>query len=122
MSNDIPTATRHAVIERDFNRCVVCSGQGTEIQHRMRRREGKHGLGNLVRICSGCHRKVHAEPEWATARGLTVPTWVERAHIELVPVKTWRGWVFITDEGFMNFHIGAPIVDALEHYQQREAV
>lgn len=96
--NEIPSGVRKAVISRDFDRCVRCATQGTEIQHRMRRREGGHGLANLVRICRVCHEWVHRHPVEAHRLGLTVKTWEEPSE---VPLLSWRGWIYLRDDGFI---------------------
>lgn len=94
--NEIPTAARNAVITRDFNRCVRCSAPGSEIQHRMRRREGGHGLANLVRVCHTCHVWIHQHPTEAHEKGFIVKTWEEPSE---VPLQSWRGMILLDDNG-----------------------
>lgn len=50
------------VRERDGNRCRVChSGDGVEVHHVVyRSRLGSSEPSNLVCLCGGCHRDVHA--------------------------------------------------------------
>lgn len=79
-------------------RCQVCGAWGTEIQHRMRRREGGHRKSNLIRICSIDHRNVHAQPAWALERGFTVSAVID-ADPSQIPVHSYRGWVLYDDAG-----------------------
>jgi hypothetical protein len=95
--NEIPRKTRLAVIERDGNKCRMCGAQGTEIQHRMRRREGGHQPSNLYRICSTDHRRVHANPTWAIDRGFTVSA-VQDLEPAQMPLWTQKGWVLLHDD------------------------
>lgn len=105
MSNEIPSDTRRKVNKRDEMRCVACGSIGTEIQHRMRRREGGHRLSNLIRVCSTDHRTIHANPAWALEFGLTVSAVFEQDP-SLIPVLTYRGWTLFDDEG--GFDVIAP--------------
>jgi hypothetical protein len=76
--------------------------RGTEIQHRKRRREGGHGMANLIRVCSTCHHKrIHANPAWAKENGYTVSSY---ANPEDVPLLRFDGaWMRLTDDGRMTF-------------------
>lgn len=60
----IPPRIRHAVLERDQYRCQTPGCPNTrflEIHHiRPRRNGGANELGNLLTLCSRCHRRVHA--------------------------------------------------------------
>lgn len=105
MSNEIPSAVRRKVNDRDEMRCVACGSIGSEIQHRMRRREGGHRLSNLIRVCSVDHRTIHANPAWALEFGLTVSAVFDQDP-SLVPVLTYRGWTLFDDEG--GFNVIAP--------------
>lgn len=98
MANEIPSATRRAVNDRDEMRCQVCGAIGSEIQHRMRRREGGHRKSNLIRICTTDHRLVHAHPAWAMEAGYTVSA-VFNADPSQIPVHSYRGWVLYDDAG-----------------------
>lgn len=51
--------------------CLVCRGPASEIHH-ARGRQGKRLLDVefFRQLCSGCHRRVHDNPAWATERGL----------------------------------------------------
>lgn len=105
MTNEIPSAVRRKVNDRDEMRCQACGSIGTEIQHRMRRREGGHRYSNLIRVCSVDHRTIHSNPAWALEFGLTVSA-VFDVDPSLVPVCTYRGWVLFDDLG--GFNVIAP--------------
>ena len=105
MANDIPAAVRRAVNDRDEMRCQVCGAIGSEIQHRIRRREGGHRLSNLIRVCSTDHRSIHANPAWALERGFTLSAVFEQDPTSL-PVCSYRGWVLYDDEG--GYRVIAP--------------
>jgi hypothetical protein len=93
--SSIPGATRAGIKLRDFDRCVRCGAFGTEIQHRVRRREGGHAPSNLVLMCHFDHQTwAHANPAAAREVGIIVPTW---ASPDAVPVKTWQGWLLLDD-------------------------
>lgn len=106
MSNEIPTEVRRTVNHRDDLRCQICGAIGSEIQHRMRRREGGHRLSNLIRICSTDHRRVHANPAWAMEHGFTVSAVWADINTEAIPVWSYKGWVTYDDEG--GVHVVAP--------------
>lgn len=98
MSNEIPAGVRRAVNARDDARCQICGAIGTEIQHRIRRREGGHRLSNLIRVCSTDHRALHANPAWALERGYTVSA-VMDVDPSQIAVHSYRGWVLYDDAG-----------------------
>jgi hypothetical protein len=58
----IPPAVREAVLARDGHRCqATCF---LELHHRRPREQGgTHEPGNLVTLCSRCHRYWHRRPE-----------------------------------------------------------
>lgn len=64
----------------------------------MRRREGGHHLWNLISMCHQCHQGwAHANPQAAREQG-----WIISVHQRepwLVPVKTFFGWVILTEDG-----------------------
>lgn len=94
----IPTATRAAVRRRDGGQCLRCGVPGTEIQHRMRRREGGHALWNLVLMCHTCHQRwAHANPEAARETGWIIS--VHHTQPWSVPLKTFFGWALLTEDG-----------------------
>lgn len=105
MSNEIPTEVRRKVNIRDEARCQVCGAIGTEIQHRIRRREGGHRLSNLIRVCSTDHRAIHARPAWALERGYTLSAVMDVNPAEMA-VHTYRGWVLYDDAG--TYQVIAP--------------
>lgn len=105
MSNEIPTDVRRKVNDRDEARCQICGAIGTEIQHRIRRREGGHRLSNLIRVCSTDHRALHANPAWALERGYTVSA-VMDVDPSQIAVHSYRGWVLYDDEG--GYQVIAP--------------
>lgn len=86
-------------------RCQACGAIGSEIQHRMRRREGGHRKSNLIRVCSIDHRAIHANPARALERGYTVSA-VMNADPSQIPVHSYRGWVLYDDAG--GFDVIAP--------------
>lgn len=75
--NPIPPEARAAVRERSGGRCELlaaadCTALAAEQHHRQRRRDGGHGLANLVDACSPCHAHAHAHPALARDRGWIV--------------------------------------------------
>lgn len=105
MSNEIPSAVRRKVNDRDEMRCQVCGATGTEIQHRVRRREGGHRFSNLIRVCSTDHRTIHTNPAWALAEGFTISAVFDQDP-RRIPVHSYRGWTLYDDEG--GFQVIAP--------------
>lgn len=97
MGNPIPGDARQAVYARDMGTCIRCGCSGSDIHHRMRRREGKHALSNLILLCAPDHREVHANPAWARERGLIVS--VHAKSVQDVPVWTFAGPVILHDDG-----------------------
>lgn len=105
MANEIPADVRRKVNSRDDARCQICGAIGTEIQHRIRRREGGHRLSNLIRVCSTDHRALHANPAWALERGYTVSA-VMDVDPSQIAVHSYRGWVLYDDAG--GYQVIAP--------------
>lgn len=93
----IPTAARAAVRERQDGQCARCGNLYTEIHHRQRRRDGGHGLANLVGLCHDDHKWVHANPKRARDAGYIVSAHVE--DVALVPVATFAGSMFFEEDG-----------------------
>lgn len=101
----IPAKTRAAVRERDQDTCVRCGWHvnvagGGSIHHRKRRKDGGHGLANLIVLCGdgvrGCHGWVTTHPAEAREDGLIVPTWENPLEVPLM----YRGHLcLLTDEG-----------------------
>ena len=83
---DIPAKTKRFIHKRD-ELCKRCGGMATDIHHRMRRREGGHGVQNLIGLCRGCHNWVHAHPTVATAEGYIV-----RTHVQDIPGAPLLVW------------------------------
>ncbi len=96
--------TREAVRERDGGRCVVCGRGGLVHLHHRRpvhaggsRNPAVHASANLVCVCAGCHRRIHARPAWARDAGLLLPA---GADPEAVPVRVHgRGLVRLGNDG-----------------------
>jgi len=91
----IPPHARNTASTRD-GACVRCGLVEFNLHHRQRRREGGHGVENLIALCgsgtTGCHGWAHANPEAARARGYIVPTWIESpADIPVSATSTRRG-------------------------------
>ena len=63
---------RVEVFEREGGLCQCCRRRVMECVHHIAGRGGPnpHRLENLAGLCDGCHRRVHAEPEWARSVGL----------------------------------------------------
>jgi 5-methylcytosine-specific restriction endonuclease McrA len=97
MSNDIPTKARELVRERQGGQCWRCGNTYTALHHRMRRREGGHGVQNLVGVCGTCHNWVHKHPAAATEQGYIIPIHV--TDISATPIKAFFGWVTFTNDG-----------------------
>lgn len=105
MANEIPTDVRRKVNDRDEMKCQVCGAIGSELQHRIRRREGGHRMSNLIRVCSTDHRAIHANPAWAMERGYTVSAVMDVDPAQ-VAVHSYRGWVLYDDAG--DYRVVAP--------------
>jgi hypothetical protein len=96
--------TRELVQARDGGRCVVCGCGGLLHPHHRRpvgaggsRNPEVHAAVNLVSVCAGCHRRIHARPAWARAAGLLLAA---GADPRAVPVLVHRrGLVRLTAAG-----------------------
>lgn len=98
----IPTAVRMAVDVRDQRHCVRCGIASRELHHRQRRREGGHGLDNIVSLCGTCHRWAHSHPNDARDTGFIVSLYV--TEIALVPVRMFSGdWVHLLPDGTISY-------------------
>lgn len=100
----IPTSVRTAIKKRDLERCLRCGGRGTELHHRMRRREGGHGLWNIVTLCGSCHRWAHANVAAAREDGFIIPTYTESPEWE--PVRAWWSWLRLDEHGGITHQEG----------------
>jgi HNH endonuclease len=58
----VPILTTLAILERDGWRCQACGSlRGLEVHHIQRRSQsGDDSEGNLITLCSDCHRAIHA--------------------------------------------------------------
>lgn len=63
---------RRQVWDRGDGVCEFCRGAAMGSVHHIagRRIENPHRLENLIGLCEPCHRRAHAEPEWARSVGL----------------------------------------------------
>ena len=60
------------VWEREGGLCECCRRRAMTCVHHIAGRGGPdpHRLTNLAGLCDDCHRRVHADPEWARSKGL----------------------------------------------------
>lgn len=121
MTGPIPTKARQEIAVRDNSQCRRCGMRGYEIHHRKRRREGGHGLENLVLLCRPCHAASHSDPPRARSTGFIVPTWVSEAWT--VPLKMFAGWGLLLPDGHV-LHLSQTVdADALHwHHDNAERV
>ncbi len=100
MSGPIPTRAREAIRRRDGGVCFRCGCGGVmDLHHRQRRREGGHGLANLIALCPGCHRWVHANPTEARRCGWIVSSLAAGEPAE-IPARHYTGdYVLLDDDG-----------------------
>lgn len=99
--SQIPTKARQGVRKRTNGVCDRCALHGNQIHHRQRRRDGGHGLANLVLLCDTCHRWVHGNPTDAKAAGYIVPVGI--TDVALVPLHTYAGPVLLNDAGGVTY-------------------
>jgi hypothetical protein len=97
MSNEIPTKVREDVRARDDGKCIVCGALGTEMMHRIPRRDGGHSRANLALGCRTCHAKAHREPLWGFEVGITVSRYVDA--VSSIAIRSWRGWLLLNGSG-----------------------
>lgn len=90
-ANGLPSNRRHEVWLRDSGRCQRCGNEGTDIHHRMRRRDGGHATWNLVLLCRTDHAYVHAHPEEAREQGFIISAHLDHEVARLVPLTNYRG-------------------------------
>jgi hypothetical protein len=104
---------RAVVIARDQATCQRCGAPGSDVQHRQGRgsggrgkaeRERTNGPAWLVVLCgqgntSGCHRAVDEDRETAEAEGFVIRRNGPEVDAATVPVKTYRGWRLLLDDG-----------------------
>jgi len=93
---------RRLVAERSGGICEVCgANRATNFQHRKNRSQGgpwsaSNGLHACGSGTTGCHGRMHQEPEEAYAFGWSVKGAADPAS---TPVRTCYGWVLLDDEG-----------------------
>lgn len=104
---DPSAATVKQVRERDGHACVRCgSTDSLTTQHRVARGMGGtrapwiNEPANLITLCgsgtTGCHGYVEANPAKAKQLGYAVSKYNRP---EDVPVRTWQGRVWLTNDG-----------------------
>lgn len=57
----------------------------------MRRRDGGHGMWNLVLLCRDCHHWVHVHPQEAREHGYIISAHMEKEQATTVPLINYRG-------------------------------
>lgn len=74
---------RQVALQRDFNQCIICGHQATEVHHRVvqgmggrSNDEGRHSPEKLISLCTPHHTYVHLERELARDLGYFV--WPDR--------------------------------------------
>lgn len=95
--SEIPTAARNAVRERQNGQCARCGNAYSDLHHRQRRREGGHGVHNLVGLCRTDHKWVHANPKRAREDGFIIG--VHEKDVASIFIKTFMGWMIFTEDG-----------------------
>lgn len=112
----IPTSAREKVRERQLGQCAMCGTGYSDLHHRQRRREGGHGVHNLVGLCRTDHAWVHANPAQAQVDGYIVG--VHETDVESAPIKTFVGWVRFTKDGgtvFVDDNLGGADESQRQH-------
>lgn len=99
--NPIPTQVRVAVDERDRRQCLRCGAASRAQHHRQRRREGGHGLENVISLCNADHRWAHANPTEAREQGYIVSVHVD--DVQAVPIRAYYGWVRLNPDGSIQW-------------------
>jgi hypothetical protein len=85
--------TRPAVEARSGGICEFCQrAKAVEKAHRIGRGVGGDwDPGNIVDLCSRCHRESHRNPDWANLHGLILKSWEDP---ETTPVTRLDGTQF----------------------------
>ena len=82
---------REIVFARDNHTCVVCGAPATNVHHRLLRSRAPkdpllHNPCNLISVCgsgtTGCHGRIHANPQWAHKHGYMVHSWDEPERVK----------------------------------------
>lgn len=71
------------------NRCqarVECNGAQAVLFHHRKRAGRIDSFENLLHLCGGCHRWIHANPAKSYSLGLLVHSWADP---ESIPVASW---------------------------------
>jgi hypothetical protein len=104
-------ALRRAAYAREGGRCLFTGaplpggedGDGWDLHHRRpggmggTNRPDQQSLPNVIAVADNVHRGIHHNPHWSEPLGLLLPT--SEDDPASVPVRTWRGWIFLTPEG-----------------------
>jgi hypothetical protein len=113
----ITPRVRKLVLERAEGLCERCGKKLDSFLYSLQHRRAR-GMGgsrrtntntptNLGALCgsatTGCHGFVESHPRLAADEGWRVP---QRKDPADVPVLSWRGWVYLDDEGGY-VHLGA---------------
>jgi hypothetical protein len=90
--------TRRLVSARSGGRCELgsCPELATDLHHRQRRREGRHGPSNALHLCRVHHSWVHGHPGQARAAGWIVSAFGDPAG---VPVVVRGRLVWLSEDG-----------------------
>jgi hypothetical protein len=114
---------KDSVRERSGGKCEKCGEVLTpnvhgmpdrmtdrSIHHRQPRRcGGRDSAINMVNLCVGCHRGIHADEKAAQKDGWIVPKMRFPGHI---PFRGWRGWVLPDLDGglaLLDFEVGRAV-------------
>lgn len=98
-SSTIPESVRAEVRARSGGRCEAqlagCTGEATEMHHRLRSSHGGPSIAaNLLHLCGpfgpfdGCHRRIHANPADSYESGLLIRDGVDAIEQARIP---WEG-------------------------------
>lgn len=105
-------ALRRAAWQREGGRCLLTGAplgepdsDDWELHHRRpfgmggTGRADQDSLPNVIAVAHHVHAGIHGNPHWSGPLGLLLPKEGERSDPTAVPVRTWRGWVFLTPDG-----------------------
>lgn len=101
---------RRAAYDREGGRCLVSGqplgdrdGDTWHLHHRRpksmggTRRANEDTLPNVIAVMPSAHREIHAHPDRSRPLGWLLPHTEEEPG--RIPLRTWRGWRFLTDDG-----------------------
>jgi len=83
--------TRARIWLRDAGRCQMCGHDGTDVHHRVRRRDGGDEDWNLILLCREHHSWAHGHPEQARERGYIISPFIPHDEAMVVRYTDWRG-------------------------------